>query len=65
MSQYTKEVNELLLSIQQGDRPKLEDLFNKTAGHLLNIARQYLKNKCLAEDVGNTIDSVTMFRRRL
>lgn len=50
MSQHTKEANAYLLQIQQGDRSQMTPLFEITAGHLINVARQHLWNKNLAED---------------
>ena len=51
MSKYTKEVNAYLLKIQQGDRALIEELYNSTMGHLIKVARRYIKNKNLVEDV--------------
>lgn len=51
MSKYTKEVNEYLLNIQQGDRSQLEDLYHATAGHLIKVAKRYVVNKNLVKDV--------------
>lgn len=55
MSQFTKEVTEYLRQIKQGDLSFVEPLFNLTATHLLVIARMYLNNKSLDEDVVSTV----------
>ena len=48
---YTKEVNEYLRDIKAGDKSQGGPLFQITAGHLLGVARIYLDNKRLDEDV--------------
>lgn len=48
---YTKEVNEYLRNIKAGDRSQGGPLFQITAMHLIGVARRYLKNKSLDEDV--------------
>lgn len=54
MFQHAKEVTEYLRQIQQGDKSLIEPLFQRTANHLLGIARMYLTNKSLDEDVVST-----------
>lgn len=51
MSDFTKDVNECLLKIKQGDKSQYEPLFQMTAMHLCGVARFYLTNKDLVEDV--------------
>lgn len=51
MSRFAKEVNEYLLKIKQGDKSWYGPLWEMTANHLLGIARMYIANKNLAEDV--------------
>lgn len=52
MSQYAQQVNQYLLALKKGyDEEQFENLYDVTAGHLLIIARIYLTNKSLAEDV--------------
>ena len=54
MTVNTKDVNKYLIKIQQGDTSYMEPLFNDTANHLLAVAKFYLVNKSLAEDVVST-----------
>lgn len=51
MFRYTKEVNDCLLKIKQGDKSQFEPLFQMTALHLRGVAKFYLKNRSLADDV--------------
>lgn len=51
MSDFTKEVSEYLRQIKQGDQTQFEPLFKTTTMHLRSVARLYLKNKSLDEDV--------------
>lgn len=51
MFRYTKAVNEYLFRIKQGEKSLYEPLFQLTALHLRKVAKLYLQNKDLAEDV--------------
>lgn len=51
MLEFTKEVNDCLLKLQQGDDAQLGLLFNLTANHLRGIAIRYLFDKNSAGDV--------------
>lgn len=54
MTFNTKDINRYLLKIQQGDKSYVEPLYKATANHLLIVAKFYLFNKSLAEDVVST-----------
>lgn len=51
MFKFAKEVNTILSEIQRGDQTRAKELIDMTANHLCGIARLYLANKCLDEDV--------------
>lgn len=52
MFRCAKEVNSCLLEIQKGNKnPFVKDLYDLTAMHLTYVARMYLTNKNLADDV--------------
>lgn len=52
MFKFAKEVNGCLSEIKKGNKmPYFKDLYDMTAVHLLGVARIYLTDKCLAEDV--------------
>lgn len=52
MSKYSQQVNMFLTAYQQsGQKQYFDKLYDFTAGHLILIARSYLSDKNLAEDV--------------
>lgn len=51
MFHNAKEVNNYLIKIKHGDVSQIEPLFDITAMHLLCVAKFYLANKSLANDV--------------
>lgn len=51
MFHNAKEVNNCLQKIKQGCVSQIEPLFDMTSMHLLNVAKFYLANKDLANDV--------------
>lgn len=51
MSKFAKEVTLILSDIQRGDETRLKELIDITANHLCGVARLYLANKSLDEDV--------------
>jgi len=62
MSKFSKEVNECLLKIQQGNKEQIEQLIDITAVHLKSVARLYLTNKDFDEDVlSNTYINVLLY----
>lgn len=62
MAFNTKDINGYLLKIQQGDKSYVEPLYEATANHLLVVAKFYLFNKSLAEDViSNTFINVLSY----
>ena len=62
MAFNTKDINKYLIKIQQGDRSYVEPLYEATANHLKVVAKFYLVNKSLAEDViSNTFINVLKY----
>lgn len=51
MSFLRKEVNQILINIQNGDKESKNVLFNKTYNHLKIVVYPYLRNKNNVEDV--------------
>ncbi len=51
MTEYGKQVNKCLIRIQKGDNEGLAELFELTANHLRMVARLYLDDKSLCDDV--------------
>lgn len=61
MFKFANEVNSCLLEIKKGNKnPFFNELFEMTAVHLIIVARTYLANKDLAEDVVSVMYSRVM-----
>ncbi|MBO8424432.1 MAG: RNA polymerase subunit sigma, partial [Firmicutes bacterium] len=51
MDKLVRKTNALIVKIAQGDKRALGSLYELTSGYLLSMARAYVRDRSLAEDV--------------
>ena len=51
MDKLVRKTNALIMRIAKGDKSALGSLYELTSGYLLNMARAYVRDRSLAEDV--------------